>query len=76
VLETLAVLGQASAPQLVEHIYIDVPVALHAMAARSVTAHLLKLAADGLVAVVAGETAPGGGDGPGVEPLWRLVDSG
>jgi glyoxylase-like metal-dependent hydrolase (beta-lactamase superfamily II)/8-oxo-dGTP pyrophosphatase MutT (NUDIX family) len=43
----LQALGPASVQALVPQVYDDVPTALHAMAARSLLAHLLKLAHDG-----------------------------
>lgn len=75
VLQTLAALGRASAPELVARIYTDVPEALHAMAARSVTAHLLKLAADGRVALVDGADGLSRREPGPSEPLWHLVDA-
>jgi len=41
--------GQASAEALVPTVYGDVPVSRHGIAARSLTAHLVKLAQDGRV---------------------------
>lgn len=43
----LAEIGPARAPELVARIYTDVPKVLHAAAAESVTAHLLKLEREG-----------------------------
>ena len=48
ILEALAA-GPAKIADLVAKIYVDVPEALHAMAGRSVLAHLLKLKAEGRV---------------------------
>ena len=47
VLDALAVSGQASPAELVTAVYDDVPDELHALAARSLEAHLIKLAKDG-----------------------------
>ena len=43
VVRAVRVLGPASAERLLAQVYADVPVRLHAMALRSLTAHLLKL---------------------------------
>ena len=43
----LRAIGPARPADLVAHIYVDVPVVLHAAAAHSVTAHLLKLEREG-----------------------------
>ncbi|MGQ0570304.1 MAG: MBL fold metallo-hydrolase [Armatimonadota bacterium] len=59
VLEALAS-GPARIPDLVSRIYVDVPAALHPLAAHSVYAHLIKLRAEGLVA------------GSDRESVWRL----
>lgn len=59
VLETLAS-GPARIPDLVSRIYVDVPAALHPLAAQSVYAHLIKLRAEGRVA------------GSDRESVWRL----
>jgi len=48
VLSTLQAAGTATIEDLVTKIYVDVPVELHPVAARSVWAHLRKLAQDGL----------------------------
>jgi len=50
ILDLLAIKARASIHELVEQIYADVPPSLHAMAARSVLAHLLKLRAESRVA--------------------------
>ncbi len=47
VLAALAALGPATSEALLEQVYADVPARLHAMAMRSLTAHLLKLEQDG-----------------------------
>lgn len=47
IVEALAEIGPARAPELVARIYTDVPKALHDAAAESVTAHLLKLEREG-----------------------------
>jgi glyoxylase-like metal-dependent hydrolase (beta-lactamase superfamily II)/8-oxo-dGTP pyrophosphatase MutT (NUDIX family) len=47
VIEALRALGEASVEQLVPLAYDDVPARLHGVAARSLTAHLHKLVADG-----------------------------
>jgi glyoxylase-like metal-dependent hydrolase (beta-lactamase superfamily II)/8-oxo-dGTP pyrophosphatase MutT (NUDIX family) len=49
VLRALAQLGQASLDELLPVVYDDVPARIHRVAARSLTAHLDKLAADGTV---------------------------
>lgn len=49
ILAALVRLGRATAPELVEDVYTDVPPPLHPIAARSVWAHLRKLAAEGEV---------------------------
>jgi len=50
VIQELEVLPRgATIPQMVPHIYMDVDASLHALAARSVEAHLLKLEREGLV---------------------------
>jgi glyoxylase-like metal-dependent hydrolase (beta-lactamase superfamily II) len=46
--EALAACGPADELALLQRVYADVPPRLHAMALRSLTAHLLKLEADGL----------------------------
>jgi hypothetical protein len=43
--------GQGTAAELLLQVYDDVPPALHGVAARSMLAHLLKLQADGEVAL-------------------------
>jgi glyoxylase-like metal-dependent hydrolase (beta-lactamase superfamily II) len=50
VLDRVRAAGTTTIDHLVQDIYADVPEALHPMAARSVWAHLLKLAAEGRVA--------------------------
>jgi hypothetical protein len=50
----LARTGAATVEELLPHVYDDVPARLHRVAARSLTAHLEKLVADG-VARTAGE---------------------
>ncbi|MGZ5207140.1 MAG: MBL fold metallo-hydrolase, partial [Caldimonas sp.] len=52
VLAALRDLAPAAATVLLGHVYADVPVRMHPMALRSLTAHLLKLRDDG----VAGES--------------------
>jgi glyoxylase-like metal-dependent hydrolase (beta-lactamase superfamily II) len=54
VVRALQQLGEASVDELLPVVYDDVPVRIHRIAARSLTAHLDKLAADGAVRV-AGE---------------------
>ena len=54
VMRALQQLGEASVDELLPVVYDDVPVRIHRIAARSLTAHLDKLAADGAVRV-AGE---------------------
>jgi glyoxylase-like metal-dependent hydrolase (beta-lactamase superfamily II)/8-oxo-dGTP pyrophosphatase MutT (NUDIX family) len=49
VIRALAQLGQASPEELVARVYDDVPERLHRLAARSLTAHLEKLLAEGTV---------------------------
>src|SRR5947207_1864680 len=49
VLRALAQLGEASVDELLPVVYDDVPVRIHHVAARSLTAHLDKLTADGSV---------------------------
>lgn len=58
--------GPRSVPALVAEIYADVDPALHPVAARSVSAHLLKLEREGRVA-----REPTSG-----EETWRLVEAG
>jgi len=55
VVDALGKLGAASADRLLPAVYADVPPHLHAMAMRSLTAHLLKLRDDGRAAEAAGE---------------------
>ncbi len=55
VVAALAELGPASAERLLEAVYADVPRQLHAIAMRSLTAHLLKLRDDGAAAESAGD---------------------
>jgi endoribonuclease LACTB2 len=50
--------GPATIPEMVERIYADVPVALHAMAGQSVASHLKKLAREGRVREHPGAAAP------------------
>jgi glyoxylase-like metal-dependent hydrolase (beta-lactamase superfamily II)/8-oxo-dGTP pyrophosphatase MutT (NUDIX family) len=49
VVSALRRLGEASAEELLPHVYDDVPPRIHRVAARSLAAHLDKLAADGAV---------------------------
>ena len=49
VVRALQQLGEASVDELLPVVYDDVPVRIHRVAARSLTAHLDKLAADGAV---------------------------
>ena len=49
VLEAVQALGPAPVARLRERVYVDTPTALHAMAERSLLAHLLKLQAEGRV---------------------------
>ncbi len=46
VVDALEALGPAPMPELLGHVYADVPAHLHPMALRSLTAHLLKLQAE------------------------------
>jgi hypothetical protein len=55
VVERLARLGTTDLATLVASVYDDAPVALHQLAERSLTAHLLKLQAEGRARVVGGE---------------------
>ena len=55
VLAAVRVLGPARADALLEMVYADVPPRLHAMAMRSLTAHLLKLRDDSLVVESGGD---------------------
>jgi len=57
VLEAVRALAPASSSTLLERVYADVPPRLHPMAMRSLTAHLLKLRDDGVVAEREGEWA-------------------
>jgi glyoxylase-like metal-dependent hydrolase (beta-lactamase superfamily II) len=57
VLEAVRALAPASSGKLLERVYADVPPRLHPMALRSLTAHLLKLRDDGVVAEREGEWA-------------------
>jgi len=57
VVDALGELGPASAETLLSAVYADVPSHLHAVAMRSLTAHLLKLRDDGRAAESAGEWA-------------------
>jgi glyoxylase-like metal-dependent hydrolase (beta-lactamase superfamily II) len=50
VLGVLALRGEATLDELLPEVYADVPAPLHAPARRSLLAHLLKLAADGVAA--------------------------
>jgi glyoxylase-like metal-dependent hydrolase (beta-lactamase superfamily II) len=61
VLAALRTAGTATIPELVAVIYTDTPVAMHGWAARSVWAHLRKLAQEGLVR------------GEGVDDTWSIV---
>jgi len=49
VVRALQQLGEASVEELLPVVYDDVPARIHRVAARSLTAHLDKLAADGAV---------------------------
>lgn len=64
VVETVRSLGAATPARVVESIYTDVPQVLHPVAARSVWAHLRKLAADGAAVT---------DDGDDIEAAWRLA---
>jgi glyoxylase-like metal-dependent hydrolase (beta-lactamase superfamily II)/8-oxo-dGTP pyrophosphatase MutT (NUDIX family) len=55
VVAALAELGPAPAERLLAAVYADVPLHLHAMAMRSLTAHLLKLRDDGAAVESAGD---------------------
>ena len=57
VVAALAEHGPASAERLLAAVYADVPIHLHAVAMRSLTAHLLKLRDDGAATESAGEWA-------------------
>ncbi|MDQ6638414.1 MAG: MBL fold metallo-hydrolase, partial [Pseudomonadota bacterium] len=57
VVAALAELGPASAERLLGTVYADVPPHLHAVALRSLTAHLLKLRDDGSASEASGEWA-------------------
>ena len=57
VLEAVRALAPANSGKLLERVYADVPPRLHPMALRSLTAHLLKLRDDGIVAEREGEWA-------------------
>jgi glyoxylase-like metal-dependent hydrolase (beta-lactamase superfamily II)/8-oxo-dGTP pyrophosphatase MutT (NUDIX family) len=57
VVDALGELGPASAETLLAAVYADVPPHLHAVAMRSLTAHLLKLRDEGRAAESAGEWA-------------------
>lgn len=67
VLATLRSLGVATPAQVVERIYTDVPEVLHPVAARSVWAHLRKLADDGIAEA---------DDGDDVDASWSVVATG
>ena len=54
VVRALAQLGEASLDELLPVVYDDVPARIHHVAARSLTAHLDKLAADGAVRAAGG----------------------
>jgi len=54
VVHALAQLGEASLDELLPVVYDDVPARIHHVAARSLTAHLDKLAADGAVRAAGG----------------------
>lgn len=64
-LTALAALTPAGMPALLARVYDDVPVALHAMARRSLLAHLLKLQADGVARCKADDV-----DG---DAIWELL---
>jgi len=55
VVDTLGALGPASTSALLAVVYADVPPHLHAVAMRSLTAHLLKLRDEGRAVESAGE---------------------
>ena len=57
VLETLRALGPSEVEALLARVYDDVPLRMHPVALRSLTAHLLKLAAEGRVRESAGRWA-------------------
>ena len=61
VMAALSEQGPASADRLLGVVYADVPPHLHAMAMRSLTAHLLKLRDDGAAVEAAGEWSLGAG---------------
>ena len=60
--------GPALVPELVKHIYVDVPTVLHAAAAQSVASHLLKLEREGRARRETGEAGE-----PPVKSRWRLA---
>ena len=60
--------GHASLDALLPQVYDDVPAALHAVARRSLLAHLLKLQGDGAARVVAVGDVTDAGDG-----LWSAA---
>ena len=64
----LRLAGPASLDALLPQVYDDVPAALHAVARRSLLAHLLKLQGDGAARVVAAGDVAGAGDG-----LWSAA---
>jgi hypothetical protein len=61
VLGALRAAGTATIPELVATIYTDTPVAMHGWAARSVWAHLRKLAQEGQAT------------GEGLDDRWSIV---
>jgi glyoxylase-like metal-dependent hydrolase (beta-lactamase superfamily II) len=54
VVKALVKIGPASVDELLPLVYDDVPVRIHRVAARSLTAHLEKLAADGALVATRG----------------------
>ena len=54
VVKALVKIGPASVDELLPLVYDDVPVRIHRVAARSLTAHLEKLAADGALIATRG----------------------
>jgi glyoxylase-like metal-dependent hydrolase (beta-lactamase superfamily II)/8-oxo-dGTP pyrophosphatase MutT (NUDIX family) len=65
VVDALAAAREAPLAALLPVVYADVPAALHAMAQRSLLAHLLKLAQDGRA------EAPAGADKDAGQGVWR-----
>lgn len=66
--------GPALVPELVARIYLDVPEVLHAAAAHSVAAHLVKLEREGRARRVAGDPRDGAaGPPPALHARWSLA---